>query len=163
MSRALVREVRSLDANLAALEVTTMQEAVDRTTGTERAAVMMLAAFGTVAVFLAAIGLYGVMSYLVSQGTREMGLRMALGATPADVLRMVMSHGLALTAGGLILGALVALSSTRLLGYLLYRLSPRDPMAFGSAVVVMVVASATACFLPAWRAAQTDPVRALRN
>lgn len=163
LSKALVREVRALDTNLAPGELATMQEQVDRTTGNQRAAVMMLAAFGTVAVFLAAIGLYGVMSYLVSQGTREMGLRMALGATPSDVLRTVMSHGLALTAGGLALGAVVALSSTQLLGYLLYRLSPRDPTAFGSAVVVMVIAAVIACVLPAWRAAQTDPVRALRN
>jgi ABC-type antimicrobial peptide transport system permease subunit len=92
-----------------------------------------------------------------------MGLRMALGATPSDVIRMVMSRALALTAGGLMLGAMVALSSTRLLGYLLYRLSPRDPIAFGSALIVMLVATLAACFVPAWRAAQTDPVLALRN
>jgi predicted permease len=163
VSKALVREVHALDASLSPLELITMQEQIDYTTATQRVAVMMLAVFGMVAVFLAAIGLYGVMSYLVSQGTREMGLRMALGATPSDVLRMVMSHGLALTAGGLIAGAAVALSSTRLLGYLLYHLSPRDPVAFGSAVIVMAVAAVSACFFPAWRAAQTDPLRALRN
>jgi predicted permease len=163
VSKALVQEIRALDANLASAELVPMQEQLDRTTGTQRVAVMMLAAFGGVAVFLAAIGLYGVMSYLVSQGTREMGLRMALGATPSDVIRMVMSRALALTAGGLMLGAMVALSSTRLLGYLLYRLSPRDPIAFGSALIVMLVATLAACFVPAWRAAQTDPVLALRN
>jgi predicted permease len=163
MTRTLVREVRALDQNLAPGEVITMQEQVERTMAAQRVAVMMLAAFGTVAVFLAAIGLYGVMSYMVSQTTREMGLRMALGATPSNLLRLVMSRGLALTAGGVVLGATVALSTTRLLGYLLYRLSPRDPLAFASAFVVMTLASLAACFVPAWRAAQTDPLRALRS
>jgi macrolide transport system ATP-binding/permease protein len=163
MSNALVRAVQALDANLAPGELITMRKQMDLTTGTQRVAVMMLAAFGTVAVFLAAIGLYGVMSHMVSQSTREMGLRMALGATPSDVLRLVMSHGLALTAGGLILGAAVALSATRLLGYLLYRLSPRDPTAFAAAFAVMAIASLAACFLPAWRAVRTNPVRALRG
>jgi macrolide transport system ATP-binding/permease protein len=163
VSQALIREVRALDANLAPSELSTMQEQIARTTGSQRVAVMMLAAFGTLAVFLAAIGLYGVMSYLVSQRTREMGLRMALGATPSHLLRLVMSHGLTLTAGGIVLGAVLALGSTRLLGYLLYRLSPRDPVAFGLAFLVMTVVSAIACFLPAWRAARIDPIRALRD
>jgi len=83
-------------------------------------------------------------------------------AGTSDLLRLVMSHGFALTAGGIVLGAAAALGLTRLLGYLLYDVSPRDPLAFGSAFVVMVVASLAACFLPAWRATQTDPVRALR-
>src|SRR5579862_400907 len=163
MSKALVREVHALDANLALGELIPMQEEINLSTGTQRAAVLMLAAFGSVAVFLAAIGLYGVMSYVVSQRTREVGLRMALGATPSDLLRLVMSHGLALTAGGVILGTAVALSSTRLLGYLLYRLSPRDPLAFGAAFVVMIVVGLAASFLPAWRAVRTDPVSALRS
>ena len=162
MTRTLVREVHALDANLAPGEFITMQHEMELTMGAQRVAVLMLAVFGAVAVFLAAIGLYGVMSYMVSQSTREMGLRMALGATPSNLLRLVMSRGLALTAGGVVLGAIVALTSTRLLGYLLYRLSPRDPLAFALAFVVMTIASLAACFVPAWRAAQTDPLRALR-
>jgi hypothetical protein len=123
----------------------------------------LLGIFGGLAVLLAAIGLYGVMSYAVSQSRRELGLRMALGASATHLLRRVMSQGMALTAGGVILGVTVALGTTRLLGYLLYKVSPRDPLAFGSAFLVMLIAALAACFFPAWRATRTDPVRALRE
>jgi macrolide transport system ATP-binding/permease protein len=162
-TQALVREIHSLDANLAPGEVITMQEQVDRTTAVQRGAVLMLALFGGLALLLATIGLYGVLSYTVTQRTRELGLRMALGAGTSNLLRLVMSQGLALTGAGLILGAVAALTLTRLIGTLLYHVSPRDPMAFGSAVAVMGIAALAASFLPAWRAAGTDPVRALRE
>jgi putative ABC transport system permease protein len=106
---------------------------------------------------------YGVMSYAVSQRSRELGLRMALGATTSDLLRLVMSRGLALTAVGIMLGAGVSVGLTRLMGDLLYQVSPRDPLAFGSAFFVMMIASLAACFLPAWRATRIDPVRALKD
>jgi len=112
---------------------------------------------------LASVGLYGVMSYAVSQRRRELGLRMALGATASDVLRLVMSHGLALTAAGVLIGAGAALGLTRLLQDLLYKVSPRDPLAFGAALVAMTIAATTACLLPAWRAMRTDPAQALRD
>ena len=163
MAKVLVREIHGIDPSLAPGEVITMQEQVERTTAVQRVAVSMLALFSGVALVLAAIGLYGVMSYAVSQSQREMGLRMALGASAADLLRMVMSHGLLLTACGLAVGAAAALGLTRLLGTLLYQVSPRDPLAFGSAFVVMALAAIAACFLPAWRATRTDPVRALRD
>src|SRR5882762_10164856 len=127
MARVLVREIHALDANLAPGEVITMREQVDRTTAVQRIAVMMLGVFGGLALLLATIGLYGVLSYTVSQRTRELGLRMALGAGTSDVLGLVMSHGLALTAGGVVLGTVAALSLTRLMGNLLYNVSPRDP------------------------------------
>ncbi len=88
---------------------------------------------------------------------------MALGAGASNLLRLVLSHGLALTATGVVLGASAALGLTRLLGNLLYKVSPRDPLAFGSAFVVMTVAALAACFLPAWRATRTDPARILRE
>ncbi|HMC59185.1 MAG TPA: FtsX-like permease family protein, partial [Candidatus Solibacter sp.] len=163
MVKALVREIHALDANLAPGEVITMQEEVDRTTAVQRVAVAFLGVFGGLALLLAAIGLYGVMSYTVSQSTRELGLRMALGAERSHLLRLVMSQGLKLTAGGLVLGAAASLGLTRLIVGLLYKVSPRDPLAFGSAFVVMAIASSTACFLPAWRATRTDPGRALRD
>jgi ABC-type antimicrobial peptide transport system permease subunit len=139
-----------------------MREQVDRSMSSQRIAVTLLGLFGSLALVLAAVGLYGVMSYVVSQSTRELGLRMALGATPAEMLRLVISRGLTLTGTGVVLGAATALGTTRLLGDLLYKVSPRDPMAFGAALMLMAISSSVACLLPAWRAARTDPVQALR-
>jgi len=163
MAAALTREVHALDANLALYEVITLQEQLDRSTSPQLVAVTLVGVLSGLALLLAAIGLYGVMSYAVSQSTRELGLRMALGAGASNLLRLVMSRGLALTAGGVAFGAAAALGLTRLLGSLLYKVSPRDPLAFGSAFVVMTIASLAACFLPAWRATRTDPARALRD
>src|SRR5437868_519778 len=159
---ALIREVRALDPNLAVYEMITLQEQVERSTSHELVAVALVALFGGLALLLASIGLYGVMSYTVSQSTRELGLRMALGASPSKVLRLVLSRGLLLTTTGIIIGVALALLLTRLLGNLLYQVSPRDPLAFAAAFAVMTLASAAACFLPAWRATRTDPMRALR-
>ena len=141
----------------------TLQEQVDRSTSPQLAAVTLVGVLGGLALLLAAIGLYGVMSYSVSQSSRELGLRMALGANVSNVWRLVMSRGLALVAGGVFLGAAVAMGLTRLLGTLLYQVSPRDPLAFGAAFTVMTIAALAACFLPAWRATRTDPARALRE
>jgi predicted permease len=163
IAKVLAREIHKLDANLAPSEVITMQEQVDRTTAVQRVAVTMLGVFGGLALLLAAIGLYGVMSYTVSQSTRELGLRMALGAGVPHLLRQVMSQGMALTAGGLALGAVASVALTRLIVGMLYGVTPRDPLAFGVAFVAMTMAAGIACFLPAWRAARTDPVRALRD
>jgi macrolide transport system ATP-binding/permease protein len=160
---ALTREVHALDRNLALFEVITLQQQVDRSTSPQLVAVTLVSVLGGLALLLAAIGLYGVMSYAVSQSRRELGLRMALGATPSHLLRLVMSRGLTLTAAGIVAGTVAALASTRLLGYLLYNVSPRDPLSFGSAFVVITIASLAACFLPAWRATRTDPLQALRD
>src|SRR5437667_6016736 len=160
---ALARELHALDPNLAPVDTITLQQQVDRMSYTQRLAVALLAIFGGMALFLASIGLYAVMSYSVSQSTRELGLRMALGASMSDLLQLVMSRGLVLTAGGVMLGAAAALALTRLMGNLLYNVSPRDPLAFGSAFAVMTIASLPACFLPAWRATRTDPARVLRD
>jgi macrolide transport system ATP-binding/permease protein len=160
---ALAREVHALDPDLALFEVITLQEQLDRSTSPQMVAVTLVGVLGGLALLLAAIGLYGVMSYAVSQSTRELGLRMALGAGASNLLQLVLSRGLALTAGGVALGAAVALGLTRLLGNLLYKVSPRDPLVFGSALAVMTMAALAACFLPAWRATRTDPARALRN
>jgi predicted permease len=160
---ALIREVRALDPNLALYEVITLQEQVNRSTSHELVAVALVALFGGLALLLASIGLYGVMSCTVSQSTRELGLRMALGAGPSNVLRLVLSRGLLLTTTGLMIGIALALLLTRLLGNLLYQVSPRDPLAFAAAFAVMTLASTAACFLPAWRATRLDPVQGLRN
>jgi ABC-type antimicrobial peptide transport system permease subunit len=162
LTKALRSEIQKLDSNLILGEVITMREQVDRTTAVQRTALGMLALFGGLALLLAAIGLYGVMSYTVSQRVREFGLRMALGADTADLLRGVIRHGLTLTAAGILLGIAGATVLTKLVANLLYHVSPRDPLTFGAAGVVMVIASLAACLVPAWRASRTDPVRALR-
>ena len=162
LSTALVREVRALDNNLAPGEILTMREEVDRSTAVQRIAVNMLGAFGALALVLAAVGLYGVMSYAVTQSTREFGVRMALGARASDLLRLVISQGMLLTTAGVVIGGFAAVVLSRLLGYLLYKTSPRDPMAFAIATLIMVVAALAACFVPAWRATRTNPVQALR-
>lgn len=163
MAVAIAREVHALDGNLAPYEVITLQEQVDRSTSPQLVAVTLVGVLGGLALLLATIGLYGVLSYTVSQSMRELALRMALGAGTNDLLRLVMSRGLTLMAGGVLLGGAAALGLTRLLGNLLYQVSPRDPLAFGAAFAVMTIAGLTACFLPALRVTRTDPARALRD
>jgi macrolide transport system ATP-binding/permease protein len=159
----LAREVHALDPSLAPYELITLQEQLDRSTSSQLVAVTLVSVLGALALLLAVIGLYGVMSYAVSQSMRELGLRMALGADASNLVQLVLSRGLALTAGGALLGAAVALALTRLLGNLLYHVSPRDPLVFGAAFAVMTIAALAACFLPAWRATRTDPAEALRD
>ncbi len=163
MLAALVREVHALDANLALYEMITLQEQVNRSTSPQLVAVTLVSILGGLALLLAGVGLYGVMSYAVAQSTRELGLRMALGAGAANLLRLVISRGLRLTAGGVLFGTVAALALTRLLGKLLYNVNPHDPWIFGSALAVMTITAISACLLPAWRAVRTDPARVLRD
>jgi len=152
-----------LDQNLALYEMITLQEQVNRSTSAQLVAVTLVSTLGGLALLLAAVGLYGVMSYSVAQSTRELGLRMALGAGAANLLRLVISRGLRLMMGGILLGAIAALVLTRLLGQLLYNVSPHDPRVFGAALVMMAITTVCACLLPAWRASRTDPARVLRD
>ena len=162
LANTLVREVKAIDANLAPGEVITLREQVDRRSWSQRATVTLLAIFGSVALLLAGVGLYCVTSYAVSQSTRELGSDGA-GRHPANLLRIVMTQGLGLTFAGIAAGAGVALGLTRLMGDLLYKVSPRDPAAFGLAFLVMTFVSLAASLLPGVRATRTDPVRALRD
>ena len=163
MMKALAREVHALDPNLAPLITDRLQDQIDLISYSQRLAVTLVALFGGMALFLAAIGLYAVMSYSVSQGTRELGLRMALGAGKKDLMRLVMSRGLLLTASGAAIGTVAAIVLTHLMGNILYKVSPRDPLAFGSALAVITIASLAACFFPAWRATRIDPTQALHD
>jgi len=163
MMTALAREVHALDPNLAPLITERLQDQIDLISYSQRLAVSLVALFGGMALFLAAIGLYAVVSYTVSQGTRELGLRMALGAGTKDLMRLVMSRGLFLTASGVAIGVLAAFMLTRLMSNMLYKVSPHDPLAFGSAIAVITIASLAACFFPAWRATRIDPIQALRE
>ena len=123
----------------------------------------MLALFGAMALFLAAIGLYGVMSYSVSQRTREIGVRLALGADSRGVVGMVLRHGLRLTAIGLLVGGVLSLGAGFLLRSQLFGLSPADPVTFGGLALVLAVVATGASLVPARRAARVDPIVALRS
>jgi macrolide transport system ATP-binding/permease protein len=163
ISAALLGEAHALDGNLALYEMITLQEQVDRSTSPQLVAVTLVSILAGLALLLSTVGLYGVMSYAVAQSMRELALRMALGAGPGDLLRLVISRGLRLTAGGVFLGAAAGLALTRLLGTLLYNVSPRDPRAFGAALAVMIITTVAACLFPGWRATRTDPARVLRD
>jgi putative ABC transport system permease protein len=157
-----VRALHAIDPAVDPSELVTLREQVDRSMSTQRIAGTFLGVFASLALGLAAIGLYGVMSYTVSQSARELGLRMPLGAVPRDVLGLVLSRGLVLSMIGVVAGMAVTLGTTRLLSDLLYRVSPRDPVVFGAALLLMLLASAAACFVPAWRTARTNLVNSLR-
>jgi macrolide transport system ATP-binding/permease protein len=163
LSTEVARETKALDPDLASYELVSIEEVVKRATASQQAAVTMLAVLGGLALLLAAIGLYAVMAYAVSQSGRELGLRMALGAGQYDLLRLVMMRGVTLTSIGVLVGGAAAIGLTRLMGDLLFRVSPRDPAAFGLAFVAMMITAVAACFLPAWRATQADPMRTLRE
>lgn len=166
MSSALAHEVLSTDAGLGMQEIITLREHMNRSAlSTQKIVVALLSIFGGIALLLAAVGLYGVISYAVAQSKRELGLRLAFGAGATDLFRTVMLHGLLLAAGGVALGSMAAMFLTRLIatGTLLYQVNPRNPLAFLVAALVMIIISLAACFTPAWQAARTDPMRALRD
>jgi ABC-type antimicrobial peptide transport system permease subunit len=124
---------------------------------------VLLSIFGAVALTLSAIGIYGVLSYVVSRRTREIGIRVAIGAGRPAVLRMVMGSGLSLAAIGIGAGLLLAAATTRLLRGLLHGVTPADPATFAVVTLGLVAVAALACALPAWRASRVDPVVALKS
>ncbi|HEX3867149.1 MAG TPA: FtsX-like permease family protein, partial [Gemmatimonadaceae bacterium] len=125
-------------------------------------AMALLAAFSAVALLLSAVGLYGVIAYTVTQRTREIGIRVALGAEPGRVAALVVGGGVKLAAAGAVLGTVAAAASTRVLGGLLFGVSPGDPATFGAIVLLIVTMSVVACYVPARRAIRVDPIDALR-
>ena len=157
------REVASLDDSLPIHNVLSMEQRLSASVGLERLQTILIGAFGLLALILAAIGLYGVVSYSVSQRTHEIGLRMALGAQRSDVLRVVVGQGLRLTLTGIVLGLAGAFCLTRLVSRLLYGVDSLDPLTFGSVSLILAGVGLLACYVPARRAAQVDPMVALRS
>jgi len=160
---ALRRAVEQVDRTLPVSQLASVEETVRDTLAPERFVTGLLAAFAGVALALAAVGLYGVMAYAVGQRTREIGVRMALGARPREVLALVLGQGAALLAGGLVAGALAAWGLSRLLRGLLYGVEPTDPVTFAATAVLLAATALAACFFPARRAARVDPSVALRG
>ncbi|HVM93265.1 MAG TPA: ABC transporter permease [Terriglobales bacterium] len=163
LSAALLREVHALDPNLALSEMITLQEQVKRSTSPRLVAVTLVSILGCLALLLAAVGLYGVISYTVAQSTRELGMRMALGASPTHLLYSVVSRGLRLTTIGILFGTVAAAVFARLLGQLLFDVNPYSPSLYGEALLLMATMTVSACLVPAWRASRIDPARILRN
>jgi predicted permease len=158
---AMRREVLALEPAAVFFESHTMESQVDATLLPARLAAQTIGLLGIVATALAAIGLYGVIAYTVARRTREIGIRMALGATPARILRTVMRRGILQLMIGLALGLAGAYAATGTMRTLLFGIVPTDPISFATASLVLVSAGLLACWLPAWRAARVAPIRAL--
>jgi putative ABC transport system permease protein len=154
--------VRGIDPALPIGEIRTMDEQVRHSVSGRRYPMLLLGLFGALAVTLAAIGLYGVVAHGAGLRVREFGVRIALGATPGDVARLVLSGAGALAAGGVILGTLGALLSTRVLTHLLYHVEPGDPVTLVAVAALLVAVVLVAAWLPARRAGRVDPMTALR-
>jgi ABC-type antimicrobial peptide transport system permease subunit len=156
------RELRSIDPGLAVLKIGTMEEQLDAVLFQERFLAQLSAFFAALAVLLACIGLYGVMSYTVARRTSEIGIRMALGETPGGVLVMVLRESAVLVVAGIAIGLAATLAATRLISSMLFGIGAGDPLTIAGATLLMVAVAAVACFLPARRASRVDPMVALR-
>jgi putative ABC transport system permease protein len=155
--------IAAIDPNQPLSDIALMADRIDESVGQRRMAMILLGAFAAIGLLLAATGIYGVMSYNVSQRSQEMGVRMALGAGHADVLRIVLRQGLALAGIGTAIGIAGALALTRALQSQLYEVGAGDPLTFVAVTVLLFAIGTVATLVPALRATRLDPVRALRQ
>jgi putative ABC transport system permease protein len=163
MTESAREVIRSLDPDLPLAKVATLTALVDDSLSQPRFSMLLLASFGVLALLLASIGMFGVISYSVMQRTQEIGIRMALGAERHRVFGMVLGQGARLAGLGIAIGLLVSLGTTRMLAGFLYGVRPADPLTFAGVSLLLVVIALLACYLPARRAMRVDPLVALRN
>jgi putative ABC transport system permease protein len=163
LARLVRAEIQALDPDQPVFSVRTMEAVLGETLASRRFTLGMIGLFAALALALAAVGLYGVMAYLVTQRTREIGVRMALGARRSDILRLIVGQGMRLTAAGVALGLAGALGLTRFLSGLLFGVGPADAPTFAGVTAVLLLAALAACWLPARRAARVDPLTGLRH
>ena len=156
------RAVRALDPTLPVANIRTMDDVVAATLSAPRFTGMLLGVFAGLALALSAIGIYGVLSYVVSRRTREIGIRVAIGAGRAQVLGLVLGSGVGLSLVGIVIGLAVAASLSRLMTTLLHDVKPGDPATFAAVAVILTAVAVAASLVPAWRATRVDPVRALK-
>jgi predicted permease len=162
VTSAIREEVFAIDKGLPLYNIATMDQLVSNSVAQPRLNLSLLVAFAVLALALAAVGVYGVMAYAVTQRTQEFGIRMALGASPADVLKQVFLEGGRLAALGLAIGLVAALALTRLMASMLYGVKPSDPLSLGAAAALLALVALAACYIPARRATRVDPLVALR-
>jgi putative ABC transport system permease protein len=155
--------VRELDGSLPAYSMRALEDVVDETLGERRFSMLLLALFAGMASFLAAVGLYGVVSYSVSQRTREMGLRLAMGAIPSSLVRAAIGQGMKPALAGVVIGVPAALALARFLETLLFGVTPFDPASYGATTLLLLAVAAFSCYLPARKASRLDPLAALRH
>ena len=158
----LRNELHTLNKDVPVFAVHTMAEHIGVQLAADRMIAVLLSILGGAALLLAAIGIYGVMGYVVSQRTHEIGIRIALGAERSDILRLIVGQGLRLIITGAALGLALALALTRVLKNLLFGISATDPLTFGVIAIVLIAVALLACYLPARRATKVDPLVALR-
>jgi len=163
LTSVVLAQVHSLDPDLAVANVRTMTQVISSSVAGPQFNMILVGAFAGLALFLAGIGVYGVLAYAVARRTHEIGIRMALGARRADVLRLVIRQGLTLASIGVMIGAVVALALTRFLASLLYGVKPTDPLTFVIVSMALTVTAVLACYIPARRATKVDPMVALRH
>jgi putative ABC transport system permease protein len=163
LANSLRAEIRRIDPEIPAADVRAMDAVVSNSVASRRLNVVLIGAFGALALALAAIGLYGVMAYTVTQRTRELGVRMAIGASATNILSLVAGQGLRLVGIGLVIGLCVAMPLSGSLDRFLFGIAPHDFSTFASAAAVLVFAAALACYVPARRAMRVEPVVALRE
>ncbi|HYL97417.1 MAG TPA: FtsX-like permease family protein, partial [Blastocatellia bacterium] len=162
-ARLLRKEVSALDGRQAVSSVTTMDKMVDRALARPRFSMMLLLLFASIAAFLATIGIYGIVSYSVSERTREIGIRLALGAGSTQILRMITANVFILTAAGIVLGLVAAFSAMRIMTGLLYGIRATDPLVFAAASLLLALIAMAAAYVPARRAARIEPASSLRS
>ncbi|HEV2664616.1 MAG TPA: FtsX-like permease family protein, partial [Blastocatellia bacterium] len=163
LAAAFRREVAALDPNLPIQNITTLRDQVGLHLWSDRMIAGLMTALGCLGLLLAAVGLYGVMSYAVARRTREIGIRMALGAQARDMLKMIIGQGLRLTLAGVAIGLAAALAAARLVANLLFGVSARDPITFVLVPLALAAVAWLACYVPARRATKVDPLVALRH
>jgi predicted permease len=160
---ALSNAVHSVDADVPLLNIKTMQDLVDESIAPQRFTMLLLASFAGLALLLAAVGIYSVLSYVVRRRMREIGIRMALGAQLRDVLGLVLLEGMKPTAIGVVIGLLGALALGRVLSSVVFGVSPRDIATFSVVPLVLAAVGMLASIIPAWRATRVDPMKTLRE